>query len=90
MTDKVVVVTGASAGIGAALAEQLGAKVAKVVLVARRENELRAVAARSGPDALPIVADVTRRQDVQRVMDEALARFGRVDVWANNAGSPEP
>ncbi len=86
MLDKIVVITGASAGIGAAVGEQLGAKGAKPVLVARRENELRAVAARSGRHAVPIVADVTRREDVQRVMDAALAKFGRVDVWVNNAG----
>src|SRR5262249_28592584 len=57
-----------------------------VALVARREPELRAVAARSGPHALAIVADVTRRDEVRRAVDETLARFGRIDVWVNNAG----
>src|SRR5262249_29222820 len=57
-----------------------------VALVARREPELRAVAARSGPHALAIVADVTRRDEVRRTVDETLARFGRIDVWVNNAG----
>ncbi|KFA90250.1 SDR family oxidoreductase [Archangium violaceum] len=86
MDDKVVVITGASSGIGAALAEQVGKKGWKVVLAARREPELRQVAARVGPEALPVVADVSRREDVQRILDAALARFGRVDVWVNNAG----
>lgn len=86
MDKKVVVITGASAGIGAALAEQVGGKGWQVVLAARREPELCQVAARVGPEALPVVADVSRREDVQRVMDAALARFGRVDVWVNNAG----
>ena len=86
MEKKVVVITGASAGIGAALAELVGRKGGRPVLAARREPELRQVAARSGPEALPVVADVTRREDVQRVLDAALARFGQVDVWVNNAG----
>jgi NADP-dependent 3-hydroxy acid dehydrogenase YdfG len=86
MKDKVIVITGASSGIGAALAELVGAKGAKVALVARRETDLREVAARSGPEALPLVADVTRREDVSRALEAALSRFGRVDVWVNNAG----
>ncbi len=86
MDKKVVVITGASAGIGAALAEQVGRKGWQPVLAARRERELREVAARSGPEALPVVANVSRREDVQRVLDAALARFGQVDVWVNNAG----
>lgn len=86
MQDQVVVITGASSGIGAAVAEQLGAKGIAVVLVARRARELREVADRCGARALPITADVTRRKEVQRVVTEALARFGRVDVWINNVG----
>src|SRR4051812_22462417 len=86
MKEKVVVITGASAGIGAALAEIVGSKGASPVLLARREQALREVAARSGPSALPVVADVTRRDDVQRALATALDRFGHVDVWINNAG----
>jgi NADP-dependent 3-hydroxy acid dehydrogenase YdfG len=82
----VVVITGASSGIGAALAELAAGRGAKPVLVARREPELSAVAERCGADALPVVADVTRRDDVGRALAAALARFGRVDVWVNNAG----
>ena len=86
MDKKVVVITGASSGIGASLAQSLGARGARVVLAARREAELRQVASRSGADALPVVTDVTRREDVQRLLDTALGRFGQVDVWVNNAG----
>ncbi len=86
MRDKVIVITGASGGIGAALAEAAAGRGARPVLVARREKELRAVAERSGPEALAVVADVTRRAEVERALAEALARFGRVDAWVNNAG----
>jgi NADP-dependent 3-hydroxy acid dehydrogenase YdfG len=84
--DKVIVITGASAGIGAELARMAGERGAKVVLAARRKPELEAVAARSGREALPVVTDVTRREEVERLRDAALARFGRIDVWVNNAG----
>lgn len=86
MSLPIVVITGASSGIGAATAELLAARGASVVLVARREALLRSVALRCGEHALPIVADVTVRADVQRVVQDALARFGRIDVWVNNAG----
>lgn len=79
-------ITGASAGIGAALAELVGARGGRPVLVARRERELAEVAARSGPQALTVVADVTRRADVTRAFEAAMKRFGAVDVWVNNAG----
>src|SRR6201999_1878146 len=83
---KVVVITGASAGIGAALAELLGKRGARLCLVARREAELGAVGARSGPEVELVVADVSRRIDHQKARDAALARFGQIDVWINNAG----
>ena len=86
LKGRVVVITGASSGIGAALAEALAAAGGRPVLVARRERELREVAARCGPEALAIPADVTRRVEVARVLEEAVARFGHVDVWVNNAG----
>jgi short-subunit dehydrogenase len=86
MSDKVVVITGASGGIGAALAELLAGQGASLALVARREAALKAVAARCGERCLPIAADVTRRDEVRRVVTESLARFGRIDVWVNNVG----
>jgi len=86
MDEKVVVITGASAGIGAATAELLAGRGVSVVLVARRKDALASVAARCGAPALATVADVGRREDVRRVVAEAIARFGRIDVWINNVG----
>ncbi len=85
-SEQVVVITGASGGLGAATAEELARRGAAVVLAARRSGPLGDVAARCGDDALAVVADVTDRAAVQRVFDEAIARFGRVDLWINNAG----
>jgi NAD(P)-dependent dehydrogenase (short-subunit alcohol dehydrogenase family) len=84
--DKVVVITGASAGIGAELAKQLAAKGAKVVLAARRKDELDKVAAEIAHHAFAVVTDVTKRGDVEHLCRAALDRFGRIDVWVNNAG----
>lgn len=84
--DRNIVITGASGGIGAAFARLAGARGARLALAARREAELRQVAAEAGSNALAVVADVTRREDVERILADALARFGHVDVWINNAG----
>ena len=84
--NKVVVITGASSGIGAALAQALASRGAAVVLVARRADVLRGVADKCGDRALMVVADMTRRDDVQRVVREAIGRFEQIDVWVNNVG----
>lgn len=81
-----MVITGASSGIGAALAEEVGRRGGRPVLAARREKELAEVAGRSGPEALAVPADVTRRDESRRILDAAIARFGQVDAWVNNAG----
>ena len=86
LSGKVIVITGASGGIGAALARLAGRRGARLVLAARREREVREVAAQSGPQVEVVVADVTRRDEVRRILDVALARFDHVDVWVNNAG----
>ena len=86
MTAKVIVITGASSGIGAELALQLAQRGDKVVLAARRQAELEQAASRCGPQARAVVTDVTHRADVERLRDEALGAFGAVDVWVNNAG----
>ncbi len=83
---KIIVVTGASGGIGAALAVQLGQKGHRVVVAARREKELNDVARAAGHDAVAVTADVTKRPDVERLRDRAIEVCGRVDVWVNNAG----
>lgn len=86
MSEKVIVITGASSGIGAALARHVSAHGAHVVLVARRQTELDAVAATCGGSPLVIVGDMTVREDVQRVVHDALTRYDRIDVWVNNVG----
>jgi NADP-dependent 3-hydroxy acid dehydrogenase YdfG len=86
MRDKVVVITGASAGIGAATAELLARQGASVVLVARRKDARQDVASRCGKKSLVIAADVTKRDEVRRVVNESVARFGHIDVWINNVG----
>jgi short-subunit dehydrogenase len=82
----VVVITGASSGIGAALARRLGQSQFPLVLAARRANALQTVAAEVGDDCRAVPVDVTSRRDVKRLLDEALSAYGRVDVWVNNAG----
>ncbi len=87
MEQTTVVITGASGGIGAALAEELAARGGyRLALVARRATELDAVVARCGESAFGIVADVTDRSAVRRIVGDVTAREGRIDVWVNNVG----
>ena len=79
-------ITGASSGIGAALARLLASHGDCVVLGARRETALKDVAADLAGAALIVPADVTVRADVERIRDTAIGRFGHVDAWVNNAG----
>ena len=86
MSSNVVVITGASSGIGAALAERLARDGMQVALVARRAEALAAVAALGGAQALAVAADITVRAEAERAAAEAIARFGQIDVWINNVG----
>lgn len=86
MSERVIVITGASSGIGAAAAVTLASRGHSVVIVARRAEPLRAVADRCSGRARAMIADVSRRDDVQRVVRETLAAVGRIDVWINNVG----
>ncbi len=86
MENKVIVITGASSGIGAALARELGRLGHRLVLVARREAELKAVAGTVETKTIVTVADVTRRDEVMAVRERALTEAGRIDVWVNNVG----
>jgi short-subunit dehydrogenase len=86
---KTYVVTGASSGIGRGVALKLARLHANVVLAARRVDLLQEVAAQAaaaGGTALVMATDVSNPNDVQRLADASAARFGRVDVWINNAG----
>ena len=84
--NRVVVVTGASAGIGAGIALELARRGDWLVLAARSREALDAIAGRLETRGVTVEADVTRRADVDRIRDEAIHSFGRVDVWINNAG----
>jgi NAD(P)-dependent dehydrogenase (short-subunit alcohol dehydrogenase family) len=90
MQGKVVVITGASRGIGAAAARVFAAAGAKVALLARSGAEIEALAAEIGPDALALRCDVADWDAVQAAVGAVLARFGRLDVLINNAGAIEP
>ena len=86
---KVVVITGASSGMGEAAARHLVAQGASVVLGARRIERLQSLADElnnQGGKALAVETDVTDPNQVQRLVDEAVQRYGRVDVIINNAG----
>lgn len=84
--NRIVVITGASGGIGAATALHLARQGDSVALVARRTSALEPVAQECGSNALAITGDATRRDDLQRVVRESVDRFGRIDVWINNVG----
>lgn len=85
LNGKVVLLTGASDGIGAAAAKIFHQRGAKLALMARREEKLRAVAAEAG-GALAIPGDVTRDEDRRRATAATVERFGRLDILVNNAG----
>jgi len=89
LTDRVALVTGASSGIGAAVARELAGQGCHVVLCARREDRLQEVAVEVeglGRKAVPITCDVTRDGDVERAAAAARDEFGRLDVVVANAG----
>ena len=89
MKDKVVVITGASSGIGKALAYEFGARKSKLVLAARNLTKLKAIVSDlqlSGVQALAIQTDVTIENDCKALIEKALEKFGRIDVLINNAG----
>ena len=89
LQDKVAIVTGASSGLGKAIAETFAAEGAKVVLAARRKEVLAEITAAinsTGGVALEVAADVTKETDVANLFAEAKRAFGRVDIVVNNAG----
>lgn len=84
--NKVIVITGASSGIGAAAARKLSALGARVVLAARREDRLSELAASLGKNVLFVKTDVRKQEDVDRLIARAIEQYGQVDVLWNNAG----
>lgn len=89
MKDKVVIITGGSSGIGYACAERFGREGARIAISARNEENLAKAASslkEKGIEVLSVRADVAVEQDCVRLVNEALNRFGRIDVLINNAG----
>ncbi len=89
IAGKVVVITGASSGLGEATARHLAAEGASVVLGARRTDRIKSLAAEltgKGSKALALATDVTYPDQVKRLVDAAVEKFGRIDVMLNNAG----
>lgn len=90
MTDtlegKVVIITGASSGIGAAAARALATRGCKLTLAARSVDKLQALAAELSAESLVVRADMTVPADISRMVDGAMERFGRIDVMFANAG----
>lgn len=85
--QQVIVITGASSGIGLATAREAARRGAKVVLAARSAEALEEIARSIGGEALAVAADVSVRAEVERVAAQAVERFGRIDTWVNNAGA---
>ena len=89
LDGKDAVITGASSGIGEAAALQFGRAGAKVVVAARREDKGQAVVSRvqeDGGEAVFVKTDVTKREDIERLIDTSVKTYGRVDFAINNAG----
>ncbi|RZA07909.1 MAG: SDR family NAD(P)-dependent oxidoreductase [Proteobacteria bacterium] len=86
--DQVIVITGASSGIGLATSMMAAKAGAKVVIASRNTSDLEEIATQieeAGGEALAVTADVSRFDDVQKIKADALDKFGRIDTWVNNA-----
>lgn len=90
LTGKVVVVTGASRGIGEATAREFAASGASVALLARSKEAIVDIAADIGPSAMAVVCDVSSNVEVERAIKEVVSHLGPIDVLVNNAGVIEP
>src|SRR6516162_1536795 len=85
---KVAIITGASTGLGPVMAKMMADEGAKLVLAARRAELVEEVAQGIGADAIALKADVTDEDDVARMVDAAMQRWGQVDVMMSNAAVP--
>ena len=94
LSDRVAIVGGASRGLGRACAEALALEGARVVICSRDSGALEAAAReisdRTNTEVVPIVCDQRNAEDVERMVDATLARFGRIDILVNNTGGPPP
>jgi hypothetical protein len=89
LSEQVFVITGASSGIGLVTAREAARRGAKLVVAARAEDALRQLVEEinsKGGEAVYVAADVGNQEDVRRIAETALERFGRIDTWVNNAG----
>ena len=87
LKDRVAVITGASYGLGEAMAQRLVKEGARVVICARGEEQLNRTAQALGPNALAIQADVSKVTDITQLFDSTVKQFGKLDILVNNAGS---
>jgi len=88
-TDKVIIITGASSGIGGALALELAKEQARIVLAARSKDDLREIAGEcrnSGAETLVVPTDVAQQEQCRILIDKTVEEFGRIDILVNNAG----
>jgi len=86
LADRVAIVTGGAAGIGAAIARTFCAEGARVVVADLDADAATRTAADIGPRAVPMIVDVTKEDQIRRVVTDTLAHFGRIDILVNNAG----
>lgn len=86
LKNKIAIVTGAGSGIGRACAVALAHEGAKVTLVGRREDRLKEVAREIGDSALVLAADISKKLEIDRVIEQTVGRFGGLNVLLNNAG----
>jgi len=92
LKEKVAFVGGASQGLGRAVAEELAAEGCSLVLCARSEQTLNetcdAIREKTGSHVIPVAGDLSIRRDIERMFNEGVQRFGRIDILVTNTGGP--